>query len=148
MWESYPIGTPPSGWIELTENGWGAIASWFAGPENVMREPMGKRTDLVRVTCEKADGTGTSWTETITEAEIAEIEDDIDDYLSELGLPSRPRDYRWFLRLPSGVTDEQDFWSRLNEADFKMPHMNRDLKREAANLGATIKDLYPPSREL
>ena len=142
MWESYPIGTRPSGWIELTENGWGAIASWFAGPENVMRERMGKRTDLVRVTCEKADGTSTSWTETITEAEIEEIEDDIDHYLSNSGLPSRPHGYRWFLRLPSGVKDENDFWSRLNEADLKMPDTNRDPKREAANFGETIKGLF------
>ncbi|MFF5794746.1 DUF5956 family protein [Paeniglutamicibacter sp. NPDC012692] len=142
MWESYPIGTRPSGWIELTENGWGAIASWFAGPENVMREPMGKRTDLVRVTCEKPEGTSTSWTETITEAEIEEIEDDIDGYLADSGLPSRPHGYRWFLRLPSGIKDESDFWSRLNEAAFKMPHTNWDPKREASNLGESITGLF------
>lgn len=142
MWESYPIGTRPSGWIELAEIGWGAIASWFAGPENVVREPMGNRTDLVRVTCEKSDRTSTSWTEAITEAEIAEIEDDINDYLSDSGLTSRPHGYRWFMRLPSGVTDDQDFWSRLNEADFRMPYTNRDLKREAAHLDETIRGLF------
>jgi hypothetical protein len=142
MWESYPIGTRPSGWIELTENGWCAIASWFTGPKNVIREPMGKRTDLVRVTCERAGGTATSWTETITEAEIEEIENDIDEYLADSGLPSRPRGYRWFLRLPSGVNDEDDFWQGLVEADLRMPHTNRDLKREAANLGETIKGLF------
>ena len=146
MWEGYPIGTRPSGWIELTENGWGAVASWFAGPENVMREPMGHRTDLVRVTCEKADGTATSWTETITDAEIEEIEDDIDEYLSDSGLPSRPRGYRWFLRLPAGVMDDQDFWSRLNKADSKMPRTNRDLKREADNLGDAIQGFFSPTR--
>lgn len=107
-----------------------------------MREPMGKRTDLVRVTCEKADGNSTSGTETITEAEIEEMEDDIDHYLSVSGLPSRPHGYRWFLRLPSGIKDENDFWSRLNESDFKMPQTNRDLKREAPNLGETIKGLF------
>lgn len=59
-----------------------------------MREPMGKRTDLVRTTCEKADGTSTFWTENITEAEIEEIEDDIDGCLGDSGLPSRPHSYR------------------------------------------------------
>src|SRR5699024_5058888 len=120
----------PSGWIELTENRWGAIASWFAGPENVVREPMGKRTDLVRVTWEEATGTSTSWTETITEAEVEEIEDDIDGYLSDSGLPSRPHGYRWFLRLPLGIKDENAFWSRLNEAGFKSPNANPDPKRD------------------
>ena len=120
MWESYPIGTRPSGWIELTENGWGAITSWFVGPENVMREPMGERTELVRVRCESANGTATSWTETITGEGVQDIEDGIDSYLLESGLPARPRGYRWFLRLPAGVNDEQDFWGRLNEADFRI----------------------------
>lgn len=142
MWESYPIGTRPAGWIDLSENGWGAIASWFAGPQNVIREPMGELTDLVRVTCEKPDGTSTSWTETITEAEVEEIEDDIDSYLAASGLPSRPHGFRWFMRLPSGIKDGKEFWGRLNEADFRMPHTKRDLKREAANLGETINDLF------
>lgn len=146
MWENYPIVARPPGWIELTENGWGAMASWFAGPENVVREPMGERTDLVRVRCEKPDGTVTSVTETITEAEIEDIEDDIDSYLAYSGLPNRPHGYRWFLRLPSGVKDEEDFWSLLTEADFKMPDTNRDPKREAANLGETIKILFSQMR--
>ncbi|MFL4479114.1 DUF5956 family protein [Paeniglutamicibacter sp. ORCA_105] len=142
MWDSYPIGDRPLGWIELNENGWGAIAAWFAGPENVVREPMGERSDLVRVTCETADGTSSCWTETITGEVVQDIEDGIDSYLRDSGLPGRPHGYRWFLRLPAVLNDEQEFWGRLNEADFRMPHRDRDMIREAANLGATIKDLY------
>lgn len=107
-----------------------------------MREPMGQRTDLVRVTCEKADGTATYRTETITEAENKEIEDDTHHYLSKSGLSSRPHGYRWFLRLLSGIKDENDFWSRLNEAGFKIPDTNRDPKREGSNLGETVKGFF------
>ncbi|MET3922732.1 DUF5956 family protein [Arthrobacter sp. UYEF20] len=142
MWQRFHGHGRPEGWIELTENGWGAIAAWFAGPENVTREPMGERTDIVRVACERADGTVTSWEETITEEDIRAIEDDIDSYLTDSGLPPRPRGYRWFLRLPGGVRDQEDFWGQLGEADSRMSHTNRDLVREAANLGATIRDLY------
>jgi hypothetical protein len=148
MWDSYPVGRRPLGWIELSENGWGAIAAWFAGPENVVREPIGERTDQVRMTCEKADGTITSRTETITGEDVQDIEDGIDSYLLDSGLPARPRGYRWFMRLPAGVTDEQDFWGHLNEADTRMAHRERDFIREAANLGATIKDLYVSSMQL
>ena len=91
MWDSYPIGDRPLGWIELNENGWGAIAAWFAGPENVVREPMGERSDLVRVTCETADGTSSCWTETITGEVVQDIEDGIDSYLRDSGLPARVR---------------------------------------------------------
>lgn len=142
MWDTYPIGNRPLGWIELSENGRGAIAAWFAGPKNVVREPMGVRTDPIKVTCESAGGATSSWTETITEADVHDIEDGIDEYLLDAGLPARPHGYRWFMRLPAVVNDEQEFWGRLNEADFRMPHRDRDIIREAANLGATIKGLY------
>jgi hypothetical protein len=147
VWDCYPVSSRPLGWIELSENGWGAIAAWFAGPENVVRELIGERTDQVRVTCEMADGTVTSWTESITEEDVQDIGDGIDSYLLDSGLPTRPRGYRWFMRLPAGVTDEQDFWGHLNEADSRMPHRERDIIREAANLGATIRDLYVSSTQ-
>lgn len=142
MWERYPIGGRPLGWMELSENGWGAIASWFAGPENVVREPMGERTDLIRVTCELADGTVKSFTETITEAEVPGIENDIDAYLEDSGLPARPHGFRWFLKLPANVQDAEMFWRLLVEADMRMPRTHRDAVLEAENLGTTIKGLY------
>lgn len=145
MWDSYPVGTRHPGWIELSENGWGAIAAWFAGPRNVIREPMGERTDVVKVTCEMADGTSSSRTEPITEADVRDIEDVIESYLLDSGLPARPRGYRWFMRLPAAVKDEREFWRHLNEADSRMPHKERDLIREATNLGAAIRGLYGPS---
>jgi hypothetical protein len=107
-----------------------------------VREAMGERADLVKVICESAGGATSSLTETITGEEVQDIENGIDSYLLDSGLPARPHGYRWFLRLPAVVNDEQEFWSLLNEADFRMPHRDRDIIREAANLGATIKDLY------
>ena len=126
--------------MELGENGWGAIVSWFAGPENVVREPMGIRTDLIRVTCELADGTVESFTETITEAEVQEIEND--SYLEDSGLPARPRGFRWFLKLPATIQDAGMFWRLLVESDMRMPRTDRDPVLEAENLGATVRGLY------
>ncbi|WP_407671402.1 DUF5956 family protein [Paeniglutamicibacter cryotolerans] len=63
----------------------------------------------------------------------------MDRYLSRSGLPSRPRGYRCFLCFPAGIKDKNNFWGHLNEADFQMPDTHRDPKREAANLGETIK---------
>ncbi len=142
MWQTYPVGNRTYGWIELSENGWGAIVSWFAGPDNVRREPMAERCARLRVTCELAGSTTQSWTEAITTADVQEIEDDIDDYLRDSKLPARPRGYRWFTRLPDRIRTEQDFWGRLVEADLRMPHANRDLVQEATNLGATIQGMF------
>lgn len=89
-----------------------------------------------------ADGTSRDRTEIITEADVRDIEDGIESYLVGSWLPARPRGYRWFMRLPAAVEDEREFWRRLNEADLRMPHQERDLIREAANLGAAIRGLF------
>lgn len=142
MWENYRMAARPAGWIELTENGWRAIAAWYAGPDHVVREPMGVRTDQVLVTCECPDGSSKSWTETITPDEIDEIEKDIDSYLHDSALPPRPDGYRWFMRLPPRVKDDHEFWGALGQADARMPPTNRDLTAEAKNLGKTIAVLF------
>jgi hypothetical protein len=142
MWDDFPEGAHPEGWIELSENGWGAMAAWYAGPDNVRREPMGVRTGLVRVTCEKSDGTVSSWEEPITEDDVRGIEDDIDAYLKDAGLPQRPRGYRWFLRLPDGIRGEDDFWDRLNRADMALPRAARHPRDTVPVLGQVVQALY------
>jgi hypothetical protein len=57
----------------------------------------------VKVRCEKSDGAVISWEEPISEDDIRAIEDDIDAYLRDAGLPPRPRGNRWFLRLPESL---------------------------------------------
>lgn len=142
MWNTYPLGNKPVGWIELSENGWGAVIAWLAGPENVVRKPVGQRKDLVRETCTAADGSTRTWTEPITEADVRGIEDDIDFYLADAGLPPRPRGFHWFLGLPAAVPDEQDFWRRIHEADSGDSAGHPDLVREVAAVGEIIKGLY------
>ncbi|MFD1214427.1 DUF5956 family protein [Arthrobacter sp. GCM10027362] len=39
------------------------------------------RTEMVRISCRKPDGTITSWEEPMTEDDVRGIEDDIDMYL-------------------------------------------------------------------
>lgn len=142
MWDNYRIAACPLDWIELSENGWGAIAAWYAGPAHVVREPMGVRTDQVEVTCEYPDGSSKSWTQTISPSEVEEIEKDIDSYLHDSCLPPRPHGYRWFMRLPPMVKDGHEFWGLLSQADERMPPTDRDLPAEAKNLGKTIAALF------
>lgn len=142
MWNEVPEEAQPEGWIELDETGWGAMAAWFAGPANVRRAPVGDRTQMVRVTCTKADGTVTSWKEPITADDVRGIEDAIDAYLKDAGLPPRPRGYRWFLRLPDGVGDEAEFWARITEADMALPRAAKHPRDIVPTLGQVITRLY------
>lgn len=107
MWDSYPIENKPEGWMELSENGWGA-----------------KRT----------------WTEPISDADVRGVEDDIDSYLADAGLPPRPRGFRWFLRLPASVEGEKEFWRRLNEVDMQGPPMNGNLEVVLGRLDQVLGD--------
>lgn len=76
-WGQVPIGARPPGWIEATENGWGAVAAWFAGVENLVREPRsfeGRSIEVIRV---GPDGTERSGSEALTAADMESIDDDI-----------------------------------------------------------------------
>ena len=50
MWESVPEGGLAEGWVELDENGWGALIGWAAGPENLRRGPVEDSSRTVTVT--------------------------------------------------------------------------------------------------
>jgi hypothetical protein len=41
------------------------------------------------------------------------IDDDIDEYLAAAGLPPRPRGFRWFIEVPPGVPNADEFWRRI-----------------------------------
>jgi hypothetical protein len=47
----------------------------------------------------------------LTEADLSSVDDDIDVYLAEAGIPSRPRGFDWFIRRPSNNDlDDETFW--------------------------------------
>jgi hypothetical protein len=142
MWDNFREEARPAGWIELDENGWGAVAAWFAGPDNVCREPMGPRTTPVRVTEEKADGTVRTWEEPMSAQDVLGIEDDIDAYLQDAGIPPRPRGYRWFLHLPEGVGSLDEFWARLNRAAAALPPTAKHPRDIVPALEEVIGALY------
>ncbi len=45
----------------------------------------------------------------------AQVYADMADYLAEVGVPAPPRDVRWVLGLPGGLT-EDEFWDHVNGA--------------------------------
>jgi hypothetical protein len=105
---------PGGGLIELPESGWGALVGWLAGPAHLARRHDRIDQHATVVTIVDAAGERRS-THARTAAEQDEIDADIDGYLRDAGIPARPSGYRWFLRLPPGLREDQ-FWSGLNTA--------------------------------
>lgn len=127
-WDDFAIVTnPQSTWL-LSETGWSAMVAWLAGPEWVVRRTAGAPPPVVVV--RPTGATSTRSARPRTTREQAEIDDDIDDFLTASGCPERPRGYEWHLRTIPGVS-EQRFWSyldqHLNESDASSSSSPRDF---------------------
>ncbi|KUM37510.1 DUF5956 family protein [Arthrobacter sp. EPSL27] len=113
-WACPELAEAPAGWILATENGWGALTVWAAGAGNFVRVPVAGRARQGNVVHRWPDGIERTEVFTLTEADLASIEDDIDAYLADAELPPRPRGYDWFIRPPARIAlGEDTFWGVL-----------------------------------
>lgn len=120
QWDDFPIAgdaAASSGngeTVELTENGYGALVAWEAGPRHVRRWPRDNSARTIRVTVEARGRPAVSWDEPMTAEELDGIASDINDYLADAGIPPQPPGYQWVLHLPPGSARAQDFWGLVN----------------------------------
>ncbi|MFK0039709.1 DUF5956 family protein [Paenarthrobacter sp. NPDC090517] len=86
---------------------------WAAGPDNLARvsPPSSERFgSLLR----RLPGEEEQQQFKLTEADLSSIDDDIDAYLAEAGIPPRPRGFDWFIRRPSNDDlDDETFWGAV-----------------------------------
>ncbi|MGP3979361.1 DUF5956 family protein [Streptomyces sp. 8N114] len=133
-WAEFPVAEEPSErkgdvyrwrdgrqYIELTENGWGALLAWCAGPAHVVRCPDHTEKPPVVTTVTGPGGTVTRSESPRTAADQAEIDDEIDGYLADADVPPQPRGWRWFLALPSQCANARDFHGLVGSAFAGLP---------------------------
>lgn len=101
-WNDFRTLEDPAGWAELEENGWGTLLAWAARPENTGRFPATDEGRTVRVECERGGVIAGPWLEAFTPEDRDGIEQDINFFITDAGVPARPRGFTWFLRVPSG----------------------------------------------
>ena len=102
----------PQDWILATENGWGALVIWAAGPGNFARVRPASPDRFGFIARRLPGGGEQRQPFTLTEADLSSINDDIDVYLAEAGIPPRPRGFDWFIRRPSDFElDDDKFWA-------------------------------------
>lgn len=99
-------------YLELPDDGLGALVGWIAGPARLVRcvDRLDRHvTGIVTVR---------GHTEQLerrqrTVDEQFEIQRNVNDYLNSHGVPAQPDGFRWFIRLPNGTITRDDFWALL-----------------------------------
>ncbi|GAA3284794.1 DUF5956 family protein [Paenarthrobacter aurescens] len=110
-WECAELSEAPQDWILATENGWGALVIWAAGPSNVARVHRASPDRFGLIVHRLPGGAEQRQPFRLTEADQASVDDDIDIYLAEAGIPPRPRGFDWFIRRPpNDDLDDETFW--------------------------------------
>jgi Family of unknown function (DUF5956) len=115
VWECIEVTQPTDEWAELDETGWDAVIAWFVGPPNLGRFPNSDAGRTVSVTCVRG-GVVEQFEEVFTEDDRRTVDETIDEYLVDAGIPPRPRGYRWFIRVPSAHTSAEAFHDDVHKA--------------------------------
>lgn len=122
-WDVPPLEAE-SGWVEVSENGWGALIAWAAGPENLRRTPRSDEGRTVRASC-TTGGTTREWTEPFTAEDRRSVDDSINEFLLDAAIPAQPPGYVWFIRVPPHFSSADAFLgavnAKMNAGDSRPP---------------------------
>jgi hypothetical protein len=97
--------------IELPANGWGQLVGWVAGVKR-LRRVVDRREHMTTLYYPMK---GLTIRRPRSASEQEEIEEDVNSYLAEAGVPPRPPGYVWYVGKPAAVS-EGEFWVRIREA--------------------------------
>jgi hypothetical protein len=70
------------------------------------------------------------------------VENDIDSYLKDAGVPLPPHGFTWFIRNPAGVRGDPAFWSAFTGAVYDQVSTQAPTPREIATAAAIIMDRF------
>lgn len=141
MWSAVREAEPSASWAELSENGWGALMGWAAGDENLRRRPSSDAGRTVAGYTEHAGGRDL-FDERFTSADRQEVDDVIDTYLRDAGLPPRPRGFIWMIRVPGGYASPKTFLAEVDAAILQAANGIVEPKQLRALFTAVLSDFY------
>ena len=130
MWNDVAFKGTDGEWELLGDNGWFAMMAWAAGPDNVRKTEQSDSGRTVRVT-HISKGVETTFLVPFTPADRCYIEDDVNDYLQEAGIPARPSGFDWYLRVPSGWLERQSQRQTQSQPDASVIQTLGTLMLEA-----------------
>jgi hypothetical protein len=141
VWSDVQQVAPSASWVELAENGWGALMGWAAGEENLRRHPTSDAGRTVTGYIEQA-GEREAFEEPFTSDDREIIDDDIDAYLRDADLPPRPRGYVWMIRVPDGYPSPEAFLADVDAAIQRAANGTVDPKQLRPVFAQVFRDFY------
>jgi len=145
MWSDVREAEPSASWVELPENGWGALLGWAAGQENVRRHPSSDAGRFVSGYTEHA-GVQHHFEGPFTAADRQVVDDDIDSYLRDADVPPRPRGYVWLIRVPDGHGSREAFRADVDTAIIRAAGSATHPKQLRPIFAAVLRDFYAQGR--
>jgi hypothetical protein len=122
-WEDFPIADHDAtvGYARVTENGYGMLIAWAAGPDRALRVPLRAGDHPVVKRSTRFSGTSPVVEHRERTAdEQREVDDDIDTYLRDAGIPLHPRGFTWWVQVRPGDTEE-DLRRAIGATDSVQP---------------------------
>ena len=143
-WECTELSEAPPNWIRATENGWGALILWAAGPGNFARVRPAACDRSGSIVHRLPGGEERRQPFLLSEADLSSVAEDIDAYLAEADIPPRPRGFDWYIRRPSNYDlDDEAFWGLVWAATTeKLPHDQLRPSTMAGRAKAAMAGLY------
>jgi hypothetical protein len=140
-WDDVPtLADPPAdGYYELTDNGLGALIGWLSGAGRLVRCPDRLPHMTIEVCTSPAGDTSATRPRSAEDQQV--IDDGVNDYLRDAGIPDRPSGYRWFLRLPEGYSGEQ-VESAVIRAMGNLPADHVRPAQFAPRIREVLQDVY------
>jgi hypothetical protein len=145
MWSEIQEAEPSASWVELPENGWGALMGWAAGRENLRRHPSSDADKVVTGYTEQA-GVRHHFEVPFTAADRQGVDDDIDSYLRDADVPPRPRGYVWLIRVPDGHASHEAFLADVDAAILRAADAVTHPKRLRPIFATVLRDFYAQGR--
>jgi hypothetical protein len=145
MWSEVQEAGPSASWVELPENGWGALIGWAAGRENLRRHPSSDADRVVTGYIEH-DGVRHHFEGPFTAADRQGVDDDIDSYLRDADVPPRPRGYVWMIRVPDGHVSPDVFLADVDTAILRDAGSVTRPKQLRPIFAAVLRDFYAQGR--
>jgi hypothetical protein len=122
---------------------WHLMLGWFAGPETLMRCPD-DREHWWTATEEDGSGNRRTTRRRVSDDELREIDEDVNRFLHERGLPAPPSGFRWFQLVPPGGGTGNDVVAAYLRVQRESPG-RYDVARETAHTRSAIEELYGSS---
>lgn len=127
-------------YLRVGDTGWYMTVCWCAGPGHVVRvwDELQWHTVRTRVWRGDAVGSGQAWR---TEADQDLIDDGVNGFLAEAGLPPRPRGYVWFLAAPQ-TGAWTSLWRVIADNERAIPSRAPTAGEAAAAIDSAVRRLY------